>query len=91
MITQTAQRLAELVDPTPISTLRLLDIAAGPGLNGIAFARRNPLAKIFAVDWPQVLDVAAGDVAHQARFAHSELQELSLGGHGIIISHQVQD
>jgi len=35
-----------------------LDIAAGHGLFGIAIAKQNPEARITAVDWPAVLDVA---------------------------------
>ncbi len=37
---------------------RVLDIAAGHGLFGIAIARRNPQAQITPVDWPPVLEVA---------------------------------
>jgi SAM-dependent methyltransferase len=37
---------------------RVLDIAAGHGLFGIAIARQNPKAVISPVDWPQVLEVA---------------------------------
>jgi len=37
---------------------RILDIAGGHGLYGIEFAKRNPRAEIFAVEWQQVLDVA---------------------------------
>jgi ubiquinone/menaquinone biosynthesis C-methylase UbiE len=40
------------------SGIRVLDIAAGHGLFGIAVARHNPNAKIVAVDWPSVLAVA---------------------------------
>ena len=40
---------------------RILDIAAGHGLYGIEFAKRNPRADIFAVDWQQVLDIALGN------------------------------
>ncbi len=59
MIALPAQMMADLVDPNPGSSLKVLDIAAGSGLYGIAFARRNLNAEIFAVDWPQVLEVAA--------------------------------
>ncbi|HEX8499720.1 MAG TPA: class I SAM-dependent methyltransferase [Pyrinomonadaceae bacterium] len=38
--------------------LRVLDIAAGHGLYGIAFARQNPSAEVVALDWPAVLEVA---------------------------------
>jgi 2-polyprenyl-3-methyl-5-hydroxy-6-metoxy-1,4-benzoquinol methylase len=37
---------------------KILDIAGGHGLYGIEFARRNPRAEVFAVEWPQVLAVA---------------------------------
>jgi ubiquinone/menaquinone biosynthesis C-methylase UbiE len=38
--------------------VKVLDIAAGHGLFGIAIARHNPEAEIYAVDWPAVLEVA---------------------------------
>jgi SAM-dependent methyltransferase len=38
--------------------MRVLDIAAGHGLFGIEIARQNRQARIVAVDWPRVLDVA---------------------------------
>ncbi|HEX8354305.1 MAG TPA: class I SAM-dependent methyltransferase [Pyrinomonadaceae bacterium] len=38
--------------------LRVLDVAAGHGLYGIAFARQNPAAEVVALDWPAVLEVA---------------------------------
>ena len=37
---------------------RVLDIAAGHGVYGIALARHCPDAEIAAVDWPSVLEVA---------------------------------
>lgn len=37
---------------------KLLDIAAGHGLYGIEFAKRNSRAQVYAVDWPDVLSVA---------------------------------
>ena len=37
---------------------RVLDIAAGHGLFGIAIAKRNPQAQISPVDWKAVLEVA---------------------------------
>jgi len=40
---------------------KILDIAAGHGLYGIEFAKRNPRAEIFAVDWQQVLHIALGN------------------------------
>jgi ubiquinone/menaquinone biosynthesis C-methylase UbiE len=37
---------------------RVLDVAAGHGLYGLAFARQAPAAEVVAVDWPNVLEVA---------------------------------
>ncbi len=53
-----AQMIAKLVDPNADRKLKILDIAAGHGLFGIAFASRNPQAEITAVDWKPVLEVA---------------------------------
>jgi len=44
---------------------KVLDIAAGHGIFGIAIAQSNPQAQIYAVDWPKVLDVARAN-AEQA-------------------------
>src|SRR5262249_53233760 len=49
---------ALLADRGPIRG-RVLDVAAGHGLFGIALARRNPEARIVALDWPAVVEVAA--------------------------------
>ena len=54
-----AELLAGLVgDPTD-RPLRVLDVAAGHGLFGLAVARRYPKATVTALDWPGVLAVAA--------------------------------
>ena len=37
--------------------VRVLDIAAGSGVWGIALAQRSPHVRVTAVDWPGVLDV----------------------------------
>jgi len=37
---------------------KVLDIAAGHGLFGITLAKQNQRAKVVALDWPQVLEVA---------------------------------
>src|SRR5262249_25973135 len=39
--------------------LRVLDVAAGHGLFGITVAERYPQARVTALDWPNVLAVAA--------------------------------
>jgi ubiquinone/menaquinone biosynthesis C-methylase UbiE len=46
------------VEPRAKDRLKILDIAAGHGLYGIAFAEKNPSAQIVALDWPTVLVVA---------------------------------
>ncbi len=38
--------------------MKVLDIAAGHGLYGIALLRENPQAEVVALDWPNVLTVA---------------------------------
>lgn len=54
-----AQLLARLAaGDTTDRQLKVLDIAAGHGIFGIAFAQANPNAEIIALDWPQVLEVA---------------------------------
>jgi predicted nicotinamide N-methyase len=58
MMAMPAQLLAQLTDPDKSRKLRVLDIAAGHGLYGIAFAKQNPQAEITAVDWANVLEVA---------------------------------
>jgi 2-polyprenyl-3-methyl-5-hydroxy-6-metoxy-1,4-benzoquinol methylase len=63
MIAMPAQLLAKLVDPSADSKLKVLDIAAGHGFFGIAFATNNKQAEIVAVDWPKVLEVAKENAA----------------------------
>lgn len=78
-----SQRLAELI-PTEGKT-RVLDIAAGHGLFGIAFARRNPQAEVTAIDWPAVLAVAeenarAAGVADRYQLRPGSAFEVDWGG-----------
>jgi 2-polyprenyl-3-methyl-5-hydroxy-6-metoxy-1,4-benzoquinol methylase len=58
MAAMPAPLIAHFVDAEASRPLRILDIAAGHGLYGIAFARRNPQATVVALDWPGVLEVA---------------------------------
>lgn len=53
-----AEQIAELVDKDANQPLKILDIAAGHGMFGVAFARRNTQAEIYGVDWANVLEVA---------------------------------
>lgn len=58
MIAMPAKLMAKLVDPSANQKLKILDIAAGHGLFGIAFATNNKQAEVVALDWPKVLEVA---------------------------------
>ena len=58
MMMMASQLMAKLVDPAADRKLKVLDIAAGHGLFGIAFAKNNPQAEIHALDWKSVLEVA---------------------------------
>lgn len=53
-----ADPLADLVLQGQSGPMRVLDIAAGHGLFGIAIAQKNLQAKIVGLDWPAVLQVA---------------------------------
>jgi 2-polyprenyl-3-methyl-5-hydroxy-6-metoxy-1,4-benzoquinol methylase len=54
-----AQLLAGLVGGDPERPLRVLDVAAGHGLFGITIAEHYRRAHVTAMDWPNVLAVAA--------------------------------
>jgi hypothetical protein len=53
-----AQAIVGLTGAERSNSLRVLDIAAGHGMFGIAFAQKNPHAEVTALDWPHVLEVA---------------------------------
>ena len=55
--------LADALEVAAAGPLDVLDIAAGHGLFGIAIATRNPRARITAVDWAAVLEVAVENAA----------------------------
>ena len=63
MMAMPAQLMAKLVDPNADQKLKILDIAAGHGLFGIAFATQNKQAEVTAVDWKPVLEVAKENAA----------------------------
>ncbi len=64
--------------------MKVLDIAAGHGLYGIAVAAHNPAAEIVAVDWKNVLDVAVENatqagVANRYRIIPGSAFEVDFG------------
>lgn len=58
MMMMASQELARLVVGGEERELKVLDIAAGHGLFGIAVLRESTHAKVVAVDWKNVLEVA---------------------------------
>ncbi|MGI9107825.1 MAG: methyltransferase [Pyrinomonadaceae bacterium] len=58
MMLMPAQLMARLVEAEGERPLKVLDIAAGHGMFGLAVAERYRQAEIVAVDWPLVLEVA---------------------------------
>ena len=53
-----AHAITEMVEFDSNQKMKLLDIAAGHGLFGLAFAKKYPNAEVAALDWPGVLEVA---------------------------------
>ncbi|MGH9666869.1 MAG: methyltransferase, partial [Bryobacteraceae bacterium] len=58
-----AEMIAKIVAETGRPPVKVLDIAAGHGLFGLAIARHNPGAEITALDWAAVLEVAKENAA----------------------------
>ena len=63
MMVPAAQGAAELVVLDPSRATRVLDISASHGTYGIAFARKNPRARLVALDWEAVLAVTGQNAA----------------------------
>jgi 2-polyprenyl-3-methyl-5-hydroxy-6-metoxy-1,4-benzoquinol methylase len=53
-----AEAIAGILHPHGGKKCKVLDVAAGHGLFGIALAKQNRNAEIFGLDWPAVLEVA---------------------------------
>jgi 2-polyprenyl-3-methyl-5-hydroxy-6-metoxy-1,4-benzoquinol methylase len=58
MMMMASEGLARLVIGNATGSMKVLDIAAGHGLFGIAVLRANSNAQVTAVDWKNVLEVA---------------------------------
>ncbi len=61
-VTMTARMLAGIVVAGG-APRQILDVAAGHGLFGIEIARAEPDARVIALDWPKVLEVARDNAA----------------------------
>jgi 2-polyprenyl-3-methyl-5-hydroxy-6-metoxy-1,4-benzoquinol methylase len=64
LTTLASELIANLLDSHRIAASKILDVAAGHGLYGIALAKRNPQAQVVALDWPNVLQVARENAAN---------------------------
>ncbi|BCG04572.1 hypothetical protein PPGU19_091400 (plasmid) [Paraburkholderia sp. PGU19] len=62
-VAPTAQNIAQQVGTWPQAPKRVLDIAAGHGIFGIAIAKAVPGAEVVATDWQAVLEVAKENAA----------------------------
>jgi len=76
--------IADLTGASSGKSMKVLDIAASHGMFGIAIAKKNPNARIFALDWPNVLQVAvenakAAGVAEQLALVPGSAFEAFLG------------
>jgi ubiquinone/menaquinone biosynthesis C-methylase UbiE len=75
--------------PGKTNPIRVLDLAAGSGVWGIAMAQRSPQVTVTAVDWPKVLEVTRGmatryGFADRFQFLAGDLGEVSFGtGHDV--------
>jgi len=85
-----AQELAQhLKLSSSEETVRVLDLAAGSGVWGIALAQSSTMVRVTAVDWPEVIPVTQATVARYGlaeRFSYCEgdLQEADFGsGHQV--------
>jgi SAM-dependent methyltransferase len=58
MMRPIAEEMAQVLDPGAGSDCKVLDIAAGHGVFGVALAKHNHKAEIYAQDWAPVLEVA---------------------------------
>lgn len=59
LTTMPADMIADVIEVERLEGGRVLDIAAGHGLFGIALARRHPTLEVVAQDWESVLRVAS--------------------------------
>ncbi len=91
MMAYPADTIAQLLGADAGNSWRVLDVAAGHGMFGIAVARHNPNASITAVDWPGVLAIArenaeVAGVASRFRALPGSAFELDFGaGYDVVL------
>ena len=91
MMAMPAQLAAQLIAADGGAIRKVLDIAAGHGLFGIAFAKQNPDTEVIAVDWSPVLQAARenatrANVAGRFSTIPGNALEVDLGsGYDIVI------
>jgi C-methyltransferase len=83
----TAAKLAEVLQPfySKRAVVTALDMACGHGLYGYTLASRAGHARIWSLDWPNVIDVALGHarrlgVADRVTGLRGDMFEIDLGG-----------
>jgi SAM-dependent methyltransferase len=80
-----AELVARLVSTDNMRKCKVLDIAAGHGMYGIALARHNPHAQVVALDWKNVLPIAeenakAAGVSNRYRTIEGSSFDVAFGG-----------
>jgi ubiquinone/menaquinone biosynthesis C-methylase UbiE len=87
----TAELVANLLELDAARPLKVLDVAAGHGMFGIAIARRHPRAEVTALDWADVLTVAqenarAAEVDDRVRLLPGDAFKTDLGsGYDVVL------
>jgi hypothetical protein len=91
MMVPLAHAIAEILAGDGGPVREVLDIAAGHGLFGVTVAGRFPEARVTAVDWPAVLEVAKENahkagVADRVRTRPGSAFDVELGsGHDVVL------
>ena len=82
-----AEKAAEVLRPwaSERPTLEILDVACGHGLYGFTLARHQPHARVWSLDWDNVLPIARAHaermgVADRMREIAGDMFEVELGG-----------
>jgi hypothetical protein len=83
LMTMAAESIAGIVGAESGAPWKVLDIAAGHGIFGIAIAKRNPNARIVALDWRSVLEVAT----ENARLAGVVDRHVTLPGSAFVAEY----